>query len=127
VDRSLRRHGQFLVAIGALLGALAGVVLGLAVENTQTSAAVAAPARAAASAVAPPSSQPTAVQPARSGEQADGDASTGRQRTRLAYRPDQGPDRAHKDSKRERERGKEPRNHANGKPGEDNAGKGSGK
>ena len=129
MDRSLRRHGQFLVAIGALLGALVGVVLGLAVENTQTSAAVAAPApaRAAASAVAPPSSQPTAVQPARSGEQADGDASTGRQRTRLAYRPDQGQDRAHKDSKRERERGKEPRKHANGKPGEDNAGKGSGK
>jgi hypothetical protein len=33
---------QFLVVIGALLGALIGVALGLAVEDTQTSMAVAA-------------------------------------------------------------------------------------
>ena len=125
MDRSLRRHGQFLVAVGVVLGALAGIVLGLAVEDPQTSTAVAAPGPARAA--APLSGQPTAAQRTGSGDQADGDASTGRQRTRLAYRPDQGQDRAHKDSKRERERGKEPRKHANGKPGEDNAGKGSGK
>jgi len=130
VDRSLRRGGQFLVAVGALLGALVGVLLGLAVEDAQTSTAVAAPGRARAAALTaiPPSSQPTASQPAGSGEQADGDASTGRQRTQSAYRPDQGHGRAHKDSKRKRERDtEEPRKRANGKPGEDNAGKGSDK
>ena len=125
MDRSLRRRGQFLVAVGAVLGALVGIVLGLAVEDPQASTAVAAPgaARAAALAATPPSGQPTAAQPTGSGEQADGDASAGRQRTRSAYRPDHGQGRAHKDSKRKRERdNEEPRKHANGKPGEDNAG-----
>jgi hypothetical protein len=126
VDRSLRRHGQFLVAVGAVLGALVGIVLGLAVEDPQASTAVAAPGPARAA--TPASSQPTAAQPTGSGDLADGDASTGRQRTRSAYRPDQGQGRAHKDSKRERERGnEEPRKLANGKPGEGNAGKGNDK
>jgi hypothetical protein len=46
VDRSLRRHGQLLVAVGAFLGALVGVVLALAVEDPQTSTAAVAPGRA---------------------------------------------------------------------------------
>lgn len=128
MDRSLRRRGQFLVAVGALLGALVGVVLGLAVNDPQASTAVAAPGpvRAAALAATPPNGHPTAAQPTGSGHQADGDASTGGQRTRLAYRPDQGQGRVHKDSKRERKRdNKEPRKHANGRPGEDNAGVGN--
>ena len=123
MDRSLRRHGQLLVAVGAFLGALVGVVLGLAVEDPQTSTAAVAPGRARAGALAatPPSSQPAAAQPAGSGKQADGNASTGRQHTESAYRPDQGQGRAHKDSQRERERDdKEPRKHANGKPGKGN-------
>lgn len=130
MDRSLRRRGQFLVAVGAVLGALVGIVLGLAVEAPQANTAVAAPgpARAAALAATPPSGQPTTAQPAGSGDQVGGDGSTGRQRTRSAYRPDHGQGRAHKDSKRERERDKEePRKHASGKPGEDNAGKGKNK
>ena len=91
MDRSLRRHGQFLVAVGVVLGALAGIVLGLAVEDPQTSTAVAAPGPArAALAATPPSGQPTAAQRTGSGDQADGDASTGTQRTRSAYRPDKG-------------------------------------
>jgi hypothetical protein len=130
VDRSLRRRGQFLVAVGGVLGALVGIILGLAVEDPQASTAVAAPgpARAVALAATPPSGQPTAAPPAGSGDQADGDVSTGRQRTRSAYRPDQGQGRAHKDSKPKRERdNQELRKRANGKPGEDNAGKGNDK
>jgi hypothetical protein len=128
VDRSLRRRGQFLVAVGAVLGALVGIVLGLAVEDPQASTAVAAPGpvRAAALAATPPSGRPTAAQPAGSGDRADGDASTGRQRTRSAYRPDQG--QGHEDSTRNREGdNEEPHKHAKGKPGEDNAGKGNNK
>jgi hypothetical protein len=128
VDRSLRRHGQFLVTVGAVLGALVGIVLGLAVEDPQAITAVAAPgpARAAALAATSPSDQPTAAQPTGSGDQADGDASSGRQRTQSAYRPDQGQRGAYKDSKRERKKDNEaPRKHPHGKPGEDNAGKGN--
>jgi hypothetical protein len=100
------------------------------VEDPQASTAVAAsgPAQAAALAATPPSDQPTAVQPTGSGEQVDGDASTGRQRTRAAYPPDQGQGRAHEDSKRKRERNnEEPHKRSKGKPGEDNAGKGNDK
>ena len=127
MDRSLRRDGQFLVAVGAFLGALVGVVLGLAVGNVQTSTGVAAPdpARATVSAVATPSSQPTADQPARSGDLADGDASTGRQR-QLAYRPEQGHGKAHKDSRATRDGDwKRKGSGGGGKPGNgrDNAGK----
>jgi hypothetical protein len=125
VDRSLRRRGQFLVAVGALLGALVGVVFGLAVEDAQTSTAVAEPARAAA-AVAPPSSQPTAGQPARSGDRADGDGSTGRQRTQSAYRPDQGHGKASKDSRATRDgdwKKTGSRGHDKPSKGQDHAGK----
>jgi hypothetical protein len=130
VDRSLRRHGQLLVAVGAFLGALVGVVLGLAVEDPQTSTAAVAPGRARAVALAatPPSSQPAAAQPAGSGKQADGDASTGRQPTESAYRPDKGHGNAHQDNRGNREGdSKDIGSRGRGKPGKsnDNAGKGN--
>jgi hypothetical protein len=40
VDRSLRRLGQLLVVMAALLGAVLGVSLALIVENAETSRAV---------------------------------------------------------------------------------------
>jgi hypothetical protein len=123
VDPSLRRHGQILVAAGAVLGAVAGIVLGLAVEDPQASTMVAAPgpARAAALAATPPSGQPTAAQPTGPGDQADGNESTAGQRSRSVYRSEKGQGRVHKDSKRKRERGNEqPRKRAKDKPGKDN-------
>ena len=96
---SPRRRGQFLVVVGVLLGTLSGVVLGLAVDDPQTSMAVADPGRAAGAALAahPPSSQPTASPTAGSGERAGGDASTGRQRTKPPDRPNNGHGKADKD------------------------------
>jgi hypothetical protein len=130
VGRSLRRDGHFLVAVGAVLGVVVGIILGLAVQDPQASTAVAAPrpARAAALAATHQDGQPTVAQPAGSEEQADGDASTSRQRPQSAYRPDQALDQVHKDSKPERKKDKkESRKRANGKPGEDNAGMGKSK
>ena len=120
MDRSLRRHGQFLVAVGVVLGALVGVVLGLAVKDPQTSTAVATPGRARAVALAatPPSSQPTASQPAGSVRQGDGDEVTGRQLTQSAYRPDKGHGKAHKDSRATRDGDrKKTGSRGHGKPG----------
>jgi hypothetical protein len=89
VERSSRRRGQSLIVVGALLGALGGVALGLAVEDPQTSAVVAAPARVRGAAVAatPPTSQPAAAQPSSSGDRADGGEPTGRQRTQSVEHP----------------------------------------
>jgi hypothetical protein len=129
VDRSSRRHGQFLVVVGALLGALVGVVLGLAVKDPQSVAAVAAPERAhgAVSAVTPPSSRPAASQAAGPGNGADGDQSGGRQRTRVTDRPHHGHGKAHKAGKEDGENHKEPHGRANGAPGKGggHTGKGS--
>jgi hypothetical protein len=99
LERSLRRRGLFLVVVGALLGALIGVALGLTVEDPQTSTAAAAPGRARGAALAahPPSSQPTASQPVGSGDRADGDTATGSQRTEPADRPNNSHGRASKD------------------------------
>ena len=60
MDRSLRRLGQLLVVMGALLGAVLGVALALIVEHAETSRAVAALGRerAAVLAASPPSSNP---------------------------------------------------------------------
>ena len=62
MDRSLRRLGQLLVVMGALLGAVLGVSLALIVENAETSSTVAGSGaeRAAVLAASPPSSQPPA-------------------------------------------------------------------
>ena len=100
MERSLRRRGQFLVVVGVLLGALSGVVLGLAVDDPRTPTAVAAPGRAggAAPAAHPPSSQLTVSPAAGSGQSAGGDASTGRQSTEPADRPGNGLGDAGKDS-----------------------------
>ena len=117
MDRSLRRRGQFVVVVGALLGALIGTALGLIVEDAQTSTAVAAPGsgRGAALAASPPSSHPPASRAAGSG---DGNDSPGNQRTEPPGRPDKRDGNAHKD----RAGGKD-------KPGKgkDKPGKGKGK
>jgi hypothetical protein len=103
VVRSRRRRGQFLVAVGAVLGVLVGVVLGLGVENTQTSAVAApTPAGAAAVAAAPPTSQLTVSPPAGPGHRADGDASTGRLDAQSVDRPGKAKAKAGKDGKRSR-------------------------
>ena len=120
MDRSSRRRGQSLVVVGALLGVLVGVVLGLAVEDPQTSAAVAAPAHARGAAVAatPPTSQPTASQPTGSGDWADGGQPTGRLRTRSVEHPGKAKTRVGRDGKGSRKgENKESGQHATGKPG----------
>jgi len=86
VDRSLRRRGQHLVVVGALVGALIGTTLGLIAEDAQTSTTVAAgPGRGAALAASPPSSHPPPSQAAGSG---DGNDSPGNQRAEPPGRPD---------------------------------------
>jgi hypothetical protein len=114
VARSLRRRGQFLVVVGALLGALSGVAVGLAVDGPQTPTAVAAPGPPGGAALAahPPSSQPTTSQTAGPGKPADGDASTGRQRTKTADRPNNGHGNAGKEGEGRQD-----------KPGKDKHGK----
>ena len=81
---SPRRRGQFLVVVGALLGALSGVILGLAVDDPP------APTAVAALAAHPPGSQPTTSHTAGAGNSADGDASTSGQPTKPAERPNHG-------------------------------------
>ena len=95
MDRSLRRRGQLLVVVGALVGALIGTALGLIAEDAQTSTAVAAgPVRGAALAASPPSSHPPASRAAGSG---DGNDSSGNQRAEPPGRPDKRDGNAHKD------------------------------
>jgi hypothetical protein len=117
VDRSLRHRGQFLVVVGALLGALIGTALGLIGEDAQTSTAVVAPGpgRGAALAASPPSSHPP---PSRAAGSGDGNDSSGNQRAAPPGRPAKRDGNAHKD----RAGGKD-------KPGKgkDKPGKGKGK
>ena len=122
MDRSSRRHGQFLVVVGALLGAFVGVVLGLAVEDRQTVAAVTAPGRAhgAVLAVTPPSSRPAASKAAGPGDAADGDQFIGRQQAQVADRPHHGHGEAHKAGKENRENHKNPHGRGNGAPDKGN-------
>ena len=94
MDRSLRRRGQHLVVVGALLGALIGTTLGLIAEDTQPSTAVAAPARGAALAASPPSSHSP---PSRAAGSGDGNDSPGNQRAESPGRPDKRDGNAHKD------------------------------
>ena len=116
---SPRRRGQFLVVVGALLGALSGVVLGLAVDGPQTPMAVAAPGRAGGAVLAahPPISQTTTSRTAESGKSAD-DASTGKQPTKPADRPNNGHDTAGKDGDGRKDKP------SKDKPGKDKPGKG---
>jgi hypothetical protein len=60
VDGSLRRRGQLLVVVGALLGAVVGVTLGLVVDDPGAGEVAAGPApdRGAAVAAATPGSRP---------------------------------------------------------------------
>jgi len=98
VNRSLRRLGQLLVVMGALLGATIGVALALIVENAENSRAVVASGRerAAVLAVSPSSSQPPASRAAGSGNRTDGNDSAGNQRAESADRPDNRHGKAHK-------------------------------
>ena len=99
MDRSLRRLGQLLVAMGALLGAVLGVALALMVENTETSRADVALGRerAAVLAASPPSSQPPASRTGNSADSADGSGFSGSQRVESAGRANQGDGKADKD------------------------------
>lgn len=97
MDRSLRRLGQLLVVMAALLGAVLGVGLALLVENAETSRAVAAPERerVAVLTASPPGSQPPASAAASSPDPGHGDGSSVKQRTQAA---DQRADKANKNS-----------------------------
>jgi hypothetical protein len=60
VDGSLRRRGQLLVVVGALLGALVGVTLGLAVDGgAGVATAAPGPGRGTALAAGAPAGQPS--------------------------------------------------------------------
>ena len=121
MDRSLRRLGQLLVVMGALLGAVLGVSLALIVEHAGTSRAVAAPRyeREAVLAASPQSSKPPASRAASAQDPRNGDDPSANQRAELAGRADQPDGKADKDSDR---RGDE----AGGR-GKDKPGKGKGK
>jgi hypothetical protein len=100
VDRSLRRRGQVLVVVGAMLGALIGAALGLVAEDAQTRTAVAAPGRARGAVLAvSPSSHPPASRAAGSGNRTDGNDSSGEQRAESPDRPDKRDGKAYKDRK----------------------------
>jgi hypothetical protein len=114
VDRSLRRVGQLLVVMGALLGAITGVTLALLVENAETSGAVTAPERAAVLAAHPPSSQRPASRAASSKSPAD---TNGSQRA-------ESPDRRHRKADNNGEGRRDKPGHGKDKPGKDKSGKG---
>jgi hypothetical protein len=91
VDRSLRRLGQLLVVMGALLGAVLGVSLALIVEHAETSRAVAGPGRhrAAVLAASPQSSKPPPSRAASTQDQGNGNDPSANQRATSADRPHQ--------------------------------------
>jgi len=121
VDRSLRRLGQLLVVMGALLGAVLGVSLALIVEHAETSGVVAALGRerVAVLAAGPPSSTPAASRAGSSQDPADGSDSSGGQRARSAGRGDQRAGKADKNRESHRDkagdRGKDKPNKGKGK------------
>ena len=99
MDRSLRRLGQLLVVMGALLGAVLGVGLALLVENTEPDKAVAAPdrERVAVLTASPSSSQPPAPEATSTG----GNDSSANQRTQSA---NQRADKANKNNQERRDK-----------------------
>ncbi len=119
MDRSLRRLGQLLVVMAALLGAVLGVSLALLVDNAETSRAVGAPGgeRAAVLAASPPSSRPPASRAASSQDSVDGSDSSGTQREEAADRANQ---RAGKADKNGESRGDKAGGHGKKKPGKGN-------
>jgi hypothetical protein len=116
VDRSLRRLGQLLVVMAALLGAVLGVALALTVENAQTSGTVAASGRERAEALAasPPSNHPPTSPAASSGNPVDGNDSSGHQRAQPADRADRGGGKAGKNGNGRRDKAD---GHGKNKPG----------
>ena len=82
MNRSLRRLGQLLVVMGALLGAVLGVALALVVDDAGTGRAVATPERerAAVLAAGGPSSQPPASRPTSTTASGAGGEASGNQR-----------------------------------------------
>jgi hypothetical protein len=116
VDRSLRRRGQSLVAVGALVGALIGTLLGLVVGDAETSTRVAAePAGGAALAASSQGSQPPASR-AGSGHRSDANPSSGSQQAASTDRPGKGDAKAHKHRGAGRDR---PGDRGKDKPGKD--------
>ena len=109
MHRSLRRRGQLLVLVAALLGAVIGGATGLVVEDagTGTEGAAPEPRRGTALATSPPASQPA-------GSQADGSDASGIQRAERAHRPDKRDDKADKRRKDQRDK---PNDRGNGKSG----------
>jgi hypothetical protein len=107
VDRSLRRLGQLLVGMGALLGAVLGVSLALLVEHAQTSDAVAGPGRerAAVLAASSPSTTPPASRPASAQDPGNDTDASGNQRAESADRANQGDGKASKNGDRRKDKG----------------------
>lgn len=122
MDRSLRRLGQLLVVMGALLGAVLGGALALLVDNTETSSEVGEPQRERAAVVAaatsPTSSTPPAFQAASSGDAPEGSDALGSQ-------PAESDDRADKHHEKADKNAEGRRDEADG--GKDKPGKGKAK
>ena len=114
MNRLLCRRGQTLVVVGALLGAISGVTLGLAVEDTPGPATVVASGgeRQAPVAASPPSTQPASSWAGGSVGRTDSDDSVGEQRAKSPNRADKRHDRTDKDG-RDKSKG----------PGEEKTGK----
>jgi hypothetical protein len=106
VDRALRRLGQLLVVMGALLGAVLGVSLALIVDRLETSGMVVAPGRegAAVLSASSPGSQPPGSRGARSEDSAAGGGSSANQRAESAGRADQRDSKAGKNREGRRDK-----------------------
>ncbi len=116
--RSLRRRGQRLVVVGALLGALIGVGLALAMEDAGTSRAMAAPERGAVLAISRPSSQPPVSRTAGAGNRTAGNDTSGSQPVESADRSDKAHGKARKEGEGRQDKP------GNDKPGKDKHRKG---
>ena len=91
MDRSLRRLGQLLVIMGAVLGAALGVSLALIVEHAETGRAVAGPGpeRAAILAASPQRSKPPASRAASTQDPGNGNNPSANPRAQSADRANQ--------------------------------------
>ena len=92
MDRSLRRLGQLLVGMGALLGVVLGVSLALIVEHAETSKAVTGPERervAVLAASSPTTDAPSSSRPTSAQDRGNGTDASGDQRAESGRRADQ--------------------------------------